>query len=205
MTDPIPLSALEHTAFCSRQCALIHLEQTFEENLFTLKGHANHRRVDIPVSERLHGVRYEFAFPLWSERLNLTGRGDLVEFHDHQPLPVEYKSGKMHKKLTDPERIQLCAQALCLEEMFGLPVPNGAIYWAGSHRRVEVALDETLRDKTHRTIAETLEILSRDSLPVAVNDARCTHCSLKEACMPEIVTDQGGISNVWKRQFVDTL
>ncbi len=125
--DYILISALQHYVYCPRQCALIHIEQTFEENLFTLRGQRLHERVNVPEYELIEGVRVERALPLWCHRLELTGVADVVEFTaDGTPYPVEYKSGP--RKPRDADDVQLCAQAVCLEEMFNCPVPAGAIF-----------------------------------------------------------------------------
>src|SRR5260370_9679809 len=119
--EPVMISALEHYSYCPRQCALIHIEQTFDENIYTLKGHLAHERVDQIMSRTEDDVRVERGLPLWSPRLGLVGRADVVEFHRDVPYPVDYKQGK--RREWQYEAIQVCAQAICLEEMFGLPVP----------------------------------------------------------------------------------
>ena len=124
--DPIMISALEHYNYCPRQCALIHVEQTFDENLYTMRGRAVHDRADEVVTELQEGIRIEKALPLWSKRLGLVGKADVVEFHGELPYPVEYKHGPRREREHDD--LQLCAQALCLEEMTGKAVPRGAIY-----------------------------------------------------------------------------
>ena len=118
LADPIMLSALQHWSYCPRQCALIHIEQAFDENVFTMRCNAAHGRVDEPEFETFEGVRTELALPVWSERLGLIGKCDVVEFHpDGRIYPVEYKHGKMREKIHDD--LQLAAQVMCLEEMTG--------------------------------------------------------------------------------------
>ena len=181
--DYVMISALQHTAYCPRQCALIHVEQTWDENLFTMRGNRVHERVDIPEDELIEGVRIERAMPLWSHKLGLTGKADVVEFDkQNQPFPVEYKVGA--RKARDADSIQLCAQALCLEEMLECRVEKGAIYHARSRRRREVLLDEKLRSHTLKIIAQTREILASGQLPSPVADSRCEDCSLIDACLP---------------------
>mgnify|MGYP000968929304 CR=1 FL=1 len=124
LADPIPISALEHYAYCPRQCALIHVEQVWSENLYTMRGRDVHERVHDESACENGDVRYERSLPIWSNRLRLTGKADLVEFHGAQPYPVEYKSGR--RKRGTPELLHLWAQAICLEEMFGGTVPKGA-------------------------------------------------------------------------------
>jgi CRISPR-associated exonuclease Cas4 len=185
--DSVPLSALEHWSYCPRQCCLIHAEQAFEENLHTLRGRAVHERVDEPgVEAGFDGRRVARALPLWCDRLGLVGKADVVEFlADGTPYPVEYKHGKKREKLHDD--IQLAAQALCLEEMTGKPVPRGAIYHASSRRRREVSIGPELRRAVESCIGDVRRALSVASLPPPVNDARCRNCSLADLCQPAVL------------------
>lgn len=199
MQDPIMLSALEHFRYCPRQCGLIHVEKIFDENLYTIKGQIVHEQVDAPGEHTLHGVRYERAMPLWSERLGLTGKADMVEFHGDVPYPVEYKSGR--RKKGEAEAIQLCAQALCLEEMLGVDVPEGALYWYGSRERVAVALDERLRTLTECIARETREMIDSGVLPPPVLDQRCEHCSLRASCLPEALTAGAQFDEAYRNLF----
>ncbi len=182
--DALWLSMLEHTAYCPRQTALIHNEQTFTDNVYTVQGNQVHERVEAGGSTLEDGKRVERHLPLWSEELGLRGIADVVEFEGEQPYPIEYKRSRIRR--AEAAEIQLCAQGLCLEEMFGLPVPKGAIYHAGSNRRREVVFTAALREKVVATIQETRRIVLELSLPPPVNDSRCRHCSLKEACLPEM-------------------
>ncbi len=186
--DPIMISALEHWSYCPRQCALIHVEQTFDENLYTLRGRAVHKRVDEPVVEEQNGVRVERALPLWSKTLGLVGKADVVEFHGETPYPVEYKHGPHREQEHDD--LQLCAQALCLEEMTGQSVPRGAIYHHSSRKRREVECTPELRAQVVQSIQAIRRMLTEKQLPPPVNDHRCTKCSLLESCMPAVV-DEG--------------
>jgi len=188
-SDPIPISALEHYAYCPRQCALIHVEQVWSENLYTMRGRDVHERVDEISGHDLGGVRCERALPIWCRRLNLTGKADLVEFHDDVPYPVEYKSGR-HKR-GSPETLQLCAQALCLEEMFGVPVPRGALFWHGSRERREVVFSDAMRQQVMDAAEKTAIMLAYRLLPPPVNDQRCEGCSLRDSCLPGVVADRG--------------
>ncbi len=183
--DELPISALQHWSYCPRQCALIHIEQQFAENVHTLRGQTVHSRVNVPEIETLPGRRVERAMPLWSERFGLIGKADVVEFlPDGTPYPVEYKHGPRRKKNHDD--IQLCAQALCLEEMLSRSVPEGAVYHATSRRRRVVTIDAALRELTRNAIQETRKLLSDDRLPAPANDARCRACSLVELCQPDL-------------------
>jgi CRISPR-associated exonuclease Cas4 len=182
-TDPIPLSALQHWAYCPRQCGLIHLEQVFADNIHTARGQAVHHLVDEPGYEMKAGVRVERALPLWCDRLNLIGKADLVEFHpDGTVFPVEFKHGRKRQKIHDD--IQLAAQAMCLEDMLGRPVLKGAIYHASSKRRREVDITQALHALVEETAAAIRGMLAAGRLPLPVNDERCRECSLKEICQP---------------------
>ena len=132
------ISAIQHHACCPRQCALIHVEQTFEENVFTMRGRRKHARADSGVRTTKGAVRSLRGIPLWSDSLGIRGKADVVEIRPSGPFPVEYKAGKRRIR---PTEMQLCAQALCLEEMFGTRVPQGAIYLAGTKRRETVPID----------------------------------------------------------------
>ena len=185
--DLVTISALEHWQYCPRQCALIHLEQTYDENLYTLRGTRAHRAADEAGVETARGVRVAHAVPLWSDRLGLTGRADIVEFHGTAPgvpYPIEYKAGSA--RATTPEALQLCAQALCLEEMLGVAVPAGAIWWHGSRERREVVFDPALRQAVGAATAAVRAMLAGNRLPAAPNDRRCPKCSLFDACLPAL-------------------
>jgi CRISPR-associated exonuclease Cas4 len=183
----VMVSALEHWSYCPRQCGLIHLESVWDENVFTMRGRTVHERADEPISRNERGLRVERALPIWSERYGLQGRADVVEFaEDGRPIPVEYKSGK--KRDDAHSAIQLCAQALCLEEMFERDVPEGAVFFAASQKRQTVKIDEALRQKTLATVEAVRSMLINEELPPAVFDRRCRNCSLVDACLPQTLT-----------------
>lgn len=182
--EPVMISALEHYSYCPRQCALIHMDQVYDENTFTLRGSYNHERVDRSEVETRPDIRREYAMPLWSQRLGLVGRADLVEFTEDGPYPVEHKSGR--RRQWGHEAIQLCAQALCLEEMLATPVPRGAIYYRGSRNRREIELDEALRRTVEQMTSAVRAMLAGTTLPAPVHDQRCRHCSLIDSCMPGV-------------------
>ena len=122
--EPIMVSALQHYAYCPRQCALIHVDMAWEDNLFTMRGHRAHKNLDVPQGMMRDGLRVEIALPIWSEKLGIIGRADIVEFlSDGTPYPVEHKVGP--RKYSRADEVQLCAQAICLEEMLGRSVPEG--------------------------------------------------------------------------------
>ena len=187
--DLIMVSALEHWSYCHRQCALIHIEQTFDENLYTLRGRTVHQQVDEVESVTERGVRVERAMSIWNKRLGLIGKADVVEFHDDVPYPVEYKHGSRRQKEHDD--LQLCAQAMCLEEMTGQVVPRGAIFHHKSRRRREVIFTPNLRKQVEEAVTAIRALLAAKQLPPPVNDQRCEKCSLKEACMPQVIEEQG--------------
>lgn len=191
--EPIPLSAINQYLFCPRRAALIHIEGVFKDNEHTLCGNIVHQHSDLAGYEVAKGVTVLRALPVWCERLGLSGKCDLVERRcDGALYPVEFKLGKRRRWENDDA--QLCAQALCLEEMFGIPVPRGAIFHASSKRRREVVFTPELRALTERVIADLhalfleSEIANRRSelprLPPVVWKPACAECSLYETCMP---------------------
>lgn len=191
--ESISISALNHYAYCPRRCSLIHVEQTFEENLYTLRGRHLHERTDQPAESRWEEeTRVERALPLWSKRLGLIGKADVVEFYGATPYPVEYKSGP--NRQFDNDDLQLCAQGLCLEEMTGQSVPRGAIYHYSSRKRREVEFTLKLRARVVEVTEAIRAMLKTKRLPPPVNDHRCTHCSLQESCMPAVI-DEGRLAS----------
>lgn len=184
--DPLPISALQHWSYCPRQCGLILLEQAFEENVHTLRGRAVHATVDSPGFESRAGVRVERALPIACESLGLVGKADIVEFElDGTPYPVEYKYGRLVKAQWGHDALQLGGQALCLEEMTGKVVREGAIFYASSKRRFVVAIDDRLREQVRQGVEAIRAMLAAETLPPPVNDARCRACSLVDICQPQ--------------------
>lgn len=190
-TEPIMVSAIEHFSYCPRQCALIHLEQTFDENLYTLRGRAVHEVVHEESSGVHEAAVCERSLPIWSERLGLVGKADLVEFKEGMPYPVEYKSGRT--RTGEHEMLQLGAQALCLEEMFRVSVDKGAIFWHASRKRKEVVITPELRSKVEEISMHVHKMLKGESIPAPVNDARCKLCSLRDSCLPKVTGFETGI------------
>ena len=189
--DLVSISALQHLLYCPRQCALIHIEGTFDENLYTLRGQRTHERVDTPGHDMIVGVRLERALPLFSRTLGLSGRADAVEFlADGTPHPVEYKTGP--RKLKEADDVQLCAQGLCLEEMLGVTVPEGSLYYERTRRRRAVVFSETLRDLVRTTTRAVRDLFSQPVLPAPVADSRCPNCPLIDACLPYAIADYRG-------------
>lgn len=196
-TDPIPLSALQHWAYCPRQCGLIHLEQAFDDNVHTLRGQAVHAAVDKPGVETAKGVRVERALPLWHDELGLVGKADVVEFlPGGTPYPVEYKHGSRHKAaaIAACDDVQLAGQALCLEAMTGRAVNEGAIYYAASKRRRTVPITSALREQVAQTARAVAHMLHSATLPAALPQGlaaqRCKACSLIERCQPQALPAQ---------------
>lgn len=197
----LPISALQHLLFCERQCALIHIEQTWDENRLTAEGRIMHDNVHNGEDESRGNIRIARGLRLRSLRLGLTGQADVVEFHRSvicdsqsaiapatadawQPFPIEYKRGK--PKANSCDEVQLCAQALCLEEMLACTIPAGALFYGISKRRQDVQFDEPLRKQVEATSARLHLLLQSGLTPPAVYEKKCEHCSLKQACLPEM-------------------
>ena len=185
----LPLSALNHLVFCERRCALIHIEGIFVQNAFTVEGTFAHEAADLSGYEVKAGIRVLHALPVWSARLKLSGKADIVELQPkpgggETPFPVEYKRGRRNRWQNDD--VQLCAQALCLEEMLGTNVPCGAIFHVSSKRRREVEFTPHLRAQTETAVSRLHELIGAGRIPPAVLLPKCEGCSLHEVCMPEL-------------------
>ncbi len=188
--EPIPLSALQHAVYCLRQAALIHIERLWADNRFTAEGNVLHTVTDKGGRRTARGVRRVMALPVASSRLNIAGVADVVEFHREndreRPFPIEYKRGK--PKLHRADEVQLCAQALCLEEMFGAPVLEGALFYAETKRRAQVSFDADLRELTVATVADLARVFAAgETPPPTPYTSRCRACSLHDLCRPETV------------------
>ncbi|WP_107725905.1 CRISPR-associated protein Cas4 [Neisseria weaveri] len=183
----IPLSALQHYAFCPRQCALIHNEQVWAENYLTAQGRALHERVDGGEPETRKGVRFERSVHVSAEKLGVHGVLDMVErdIQTGRLKPVEYKRGKPKPEPFD--EIQLCAQALCLEEMTGQTVAEGALWYGQTCHRVPVVFSDGLRAETLHTIAQVRGLLESGTTPLPEYGKRCKACSLIEVCQPKLM------------------
>lgn len=193
------ISALEHHEYCPRQCALIHVDGLWVENRHTVAGTRAHRRVDSGEHRHERGRLVLRSIPLWSERLGLAGRADAVEFVEPEMVvPVEYKSGVRHGRAAD---LQLCAQALCLEEMFGVTVPSGAVWYGGTRRREVVRLDDELRRATIEAVEEIRGYLMSGVLPEAPADERCGACQLENHCLPTVVASAVDLPALVNRQL----
>lgn len=203
--DLIPISALQHFLYCPRQCALIHVERQWAESRHTAEGRLLHERADQPHAQRRKQVRTVTAMPLLSLELGITGIADVVEFHregaNERAFPVEYKRGR--PKAHRADEVQLCAQALCLEQMLDSSVPAGAIFYGVTRRRKDVCFDEALRALTHQAIADTRAMFAAVATPLATYDSRrCDACSLIDICQPRWL---GRVQTVesWLKQHLE--
>ena len=206
-TDLIPLSALQHYLYCPRQCALIHVEQVWSENRFTAEGRMMHEATSEAGQEKRRGVRVVTAMPLVSRRLGVSGIADLVEMHKNEdgtwkPFPVEYKRGKPKSHRAD--EVQLCAQAMALEEMFGTELAEAALFYGETRRRVLVSLDAELRRLTAEIAAAAIALLRSGVTPQPVYASRkCNDCSLIEDCQPRRLTRTLKASEWLARQIAE--
>jgi CRISPR-associated exonuclease Cas4 len=198
--DYIMLSALQHYQFCPRQCALIHIEQQWSENRFTAEGKVLHERADSGQAQQQGRARVVRSLPLCSQQLGLSGQADVVEFHpDGRIYPVEYKRGKPKKDRCD--EVQLCAQALCLEEMLKVRIDSGALFYGLQRRRKEVLLDAVLRELTQAVIDNTHQLLQGRQTPSAKYDKKCDACSMFGLCLPQSCASGRSVSRYLNRML----
>lgn len=187
--DLVPIAALEHYSYCPRQCGLMYVECTFVDNVLTARGTVDHAHVDQPHHHAAGVTRVEMGLPLVSLSHGLTGKADVVEFDARAtPYPVEYKHGRA-TRFQHPE-IQLAAQALCLEEMFGAAVPEGAVFYVASQRRRAVAISPDLRATVDCVASNVRALLAACVVPPPLADAHCPNCSLVDLCLPYAVADR---------------
>lgn len=197
--DLLPISGLQHLLFCERRAALVLIENLWEENTFTADGHIKHERAHEVGTEARPDIRVARGLRLRSLILGLSGMADIVEFHRTedltgialegaeglwQPIPVEYKRGKLRKE--DGYEIQLCAQAMCLEEMLGAEIPRGYIYYGKTNRRLEIEFSQELRQKTSLAAERLRALFSSGVTPKAVHTRKCERCSLINLCLPAV-------------------
>lgn len=186
----VPISAIEHHSYCPRQCALIHVDGLWADNVATVAGTRAHRRVDSNAHRRERGRLVLRSIPLWSERHGLSGRADAVEvWPDGRVEPVEHKSGVRHGITAD---LQLCAQAMCLEDMLQVDVEFGWIWYGGPRRRHRVTFDGDLRGATASAIDQIRADIGSGVLPPAIDDQRCSSCQLERVCLPGVSTHPDG-------------
>ena len=214
----IPLSAINQYLYCPRRAALIHVEGVFTDNEHTVIGRQLHERADVPGYEKAAGTEVLRALPVWSQRLGLSGKCDIVELklksrakvrksrlspgNFNSLYPVEYKKGRRRK--FDNDDAQLCAQALCLEEMFGREISRGAIFHARSKRRREVEFTEELRRLTEQAIEALHRLIEEEAVPRAVHKPQCSECSLFDHCLPEITSAPSTLALAYQEVFDTT-
>lgn len=199
--DQVTISEIEHFSFCDRQWALIFGERVWADNVVTVRGTIAHERVDAASERSERGRTVLRALEIWSDRHDLVGRADVVEIQPNGvPYPVEYKSGRMFGLAA---RLQLAAQALCLEEMFDRSVSEGAIWLGGTRQRVPVNIDNELREQV-LAVAKAIRIArTGPGLPPAVYDRRCQQCSLCDECLPQLVQDRRRAATINGMLFTD--
>lgn len=183
----IQISALQHYVFCPRQCALIHVENIWHDNVWTVRGEILHEKVDSDTYETRGNVRTVRGLRIHSPKLGIVGRADVVEFHrlkngEEQAVPVEFKAGKSKEDISD--KVQLCAQALCLEYMLGMSVPRGFFFYGRPRRRESVDIDEQLRSQTIEIIHAVRNMIKSEQIPAAKYMKKCASCSIENYCQP---------------------
>jgi len=200
--DLLPLSALQHIVFCERQCAMIYTEQAWAENRLTVEGKIMHERVHDESRESRGDVRIDYGVSLRSLRLGLIGKADVVEFHRRPdgswlPFPVEYKRGK--PKADDCDKVQLCAQAICLEEMLSVAIPEGALFYGQTRHRLDVVFDEALRRETEETAQRAHDLIASGTTPPPLYEKRCESCSLLSECLPKTIQKRRSVKSYLTR------
>jgi CRISPR-associated exonuclease Cas4 len=194
------LSILQHWLFCPRQAALILVEQQWTENQFTAEGRVLHEKADKPARQSRKGVRTLTALPLRSEQLRIYGVADVVELCDGQPFPVEYKRGRPKKHRAD--EVQLCAQAICLEEAFDTTILAGALFYGQTRRRKDILFDHELRRLTYDVAEQAHGTLGSGLTPRPVYEPRkCDSCSMLSHCKPKIFEKQINVEHWMRRQM----
>lgn len=224
--DLIPLSALQHLLFCERQCALIHVEREWVENRFTAEGRILHKNAHEGKTRTRDGVRITRGLPLRSFQLGVVGQADVIEwrpppgFSDRRAdetlatvltsaraeglsewtiTPIEYKRGR--PKINDCDRVQLCAQAVCLEEMLGITITTGQLFYGKKRRRFDVTFDSSLRETTRRAAARLQEIMNSGITPPAIREKKCETCSLLPVCLPNATTGRRSAKRFLAREL----
>jgi CRISPR-associated exonuclease Cas4 len=214
--DLIPISALQHYAFCPRQCALIHVEQLWAENSLTMEGRIMHERVHDSETENRPGLRMARGLRIHSFRLGLVGQADVVEFHRHdsgvilpdaegkwRPFPVEFKRGK--PKIDGCDEVQLCAQVACLEEMLNCTIPDGALFYGKPRRRHDVEFTQSLRDVTEDIIRAVRVLFDARITPTAPYNKKCDSCSMYNFCIPKTTGSKKSAKDYVAKAFEDKL
>jgi CRISPR-associated exonuclease Cas4 len=198
----LPISALQHLVFCERQCALIHIERAWSENRLTVEGRHLHEKAHDGPDELRPGVRVTRGLPLRSFALGITGIADVVEFQEVRvpdglrAYPIEYKRGS--KKNHEADRVQLCAQAMCLEEMLPASIPEGALFYGTPRRREIVSFEGPLRELTRKSCERLHALIASGRTPRAVREPKCKNCSLAGLCLPGMF-DHGTANSLFAR------
>lgn len=196
----LPLSALQHLVFCERQCALIHIEQAWVENQFTAEGRALHERTHSRERENRNDKHTERGMPIRSLELGIAGMADVIEYNkNHLPYPVEYKRGRPKAKNMD--EIQLCAEAMCIEEMLDVHVKEGALFYGKTRRRKTVAFTEDLRNQTVRAAGRLHELIASGITPPPVYTEKCKRCSFLDVCKPKLFSGKRNVEHYIKRML----
>ena len=193
--DFIHIGALQHYVYCPRQCGLIHVEDAWHDNVFTVRGEILHEKVDTDTYESRGTLKTVRGLRIHSSRLGIVGRADVVEFRASkntgeapEVIPVEFKSGEPKDDVSD--KVQLCAQALCLEEMLNTVVARGAFFYGKIRRREQVEIDEQLRLQTESIISSVHELVSNKKVPAAKYTVKCRNCSLESICVPKALNER---------------
>ena len=198
--EALPLSLLNDYLYCPRRAGLKMIEGWRAENMHTIRGDSVHEHADLPGYEVAKGVTLLRALPVFSDRLGLSGKCDVIERHaDGALAPVEYKKGK--RRQFENDDAQLCAQALCLEEMFGIPIQRGAVFHAESKRRREVTFTPELRTLTEQAISELHRLSDAQRAPLAQFKPACEECSLFKICLPRVTSQPASLRRVAAQLF----
>lgn len=200
----LPISALQHILYCPRQCALIHLEQVWADNRFTAEGNRMHNHAHDDHDSSRPGIRITHSLPVRSLTTGLSGQCDVVEFHKNgDVIPIEYKRGK--PKAHHADEVQLCAQAVCLEEMLSVHIPQAYLFYGKRKRRTPIILDDTLRNLTQQTSQELHNLIQQRQTPTTSYDhRRCDACSLIELCQPHALRLKRGVQCWFHQQLAIT-
>ncbi|MCA6073157.1 MAG: CRISPR-associated protein Cas4 [Endomicrobium sp.] len=201
--DLLHIRGLYQLSYCKRRCALLFIEQQWADNFFTAKGTVMHDKVHTEKIERKKGIIIERDIYIKSYNLGLIGKGDVVEFHKSEgrlvPFPIEYKSGKAKSDNTD--KVQLCAQAVCLEEMMNITIESGALFYGKTRNRLNVEFDKPLRDETYALAQEFHALVDSGETPKPEYSKKCDNCSFKELCLPEIFDRKKSVKKYLKEMI----
>ncbi len=203
----ILISAIQHYRFCPRQCALIHIENIWQENQYTAEGLLLHRKAHSIQKESRHNVVFQYGLPVRSLEIGIIGKCDLVEFryrdiNNHNlinTIPIEYKRGK--PKRDDYDALQLCAQSLCLEEMLNIAIHYGYLFYNKIRKRLKIYFNDNIRKQTIKIISEVRTLLDTKVVPKAIYSSICKRCSLYDQCKPEIFSKQLKTDNYLKKNI----